>query len=207
MHHNTGKNTQTLEQVFTSLSRAPLTLNLAKCDFGKATAIYLGIQVGQGQLRPVEAKISSIKDVPVPTTRKACCSFVGMVGYYGSFCRDFSTIVQPLTNLLSPKSDWKWTSECQMAFNSVKTLLCSAPGLAAPDLPQPFKLEVHASAVGVSVVILQEDADGVDNSVCYFSHKFNKYHYRYSTIEKEVLALLFALQYFEVYVGSSCGLH
>ncbi|KAK5890792.1 hypothetical protein CesoFtcFv8_014278 [Champsocephalus esox] len=75
--------------------------------------------------------------------------------------------------------------------------------LAAPNLGKPFKLEVDASAVGAGAVLLQEDADGVDHPVCYFSRKFNKHQVRYSTIEKETLALLLALQHFEVYVGSS----
>ncbi len=50
---------------------------------------------------------------------------------------------------------------------------------------------------------MQEDEDGIDHPVCYFSRKFNKHQLNYSTIEKEALALLMALQYFEVYIGSS----
>ena len=126
-----------------------------------------------------------------------------MAGYYRSFCRNFSTVVLPLTTLLSPKTDFVWTPECQHAFESVKSLLSHAPVLAAPDLSRPFKLEVDASAGGAGAVLLQEDAGGVDHPVCYFSRKFNKHQVRYSTIEKETLALLLALQHFEVYVGSS----
>ncbi len=66
-----------------------------------------------------------------------------------------------------------------------------------------FKLEVDASAVGAGAVLLQEDEDGIDHPVCYFSRKFNKHQVNYSTIEKEALALLMALQYFDVYIGSS----
>lgn len=87
-----------LDQVFTRQ-------NLAKCDFGKGTVTYLGRQVGQGQVCPVEAKVSAITDCPVPPTRKALRQFLGMTGYYRSFCRNFSTTVHPLTNLLSPRVD------------------------------------------------------------------------------------------------------
>lgn len=62
---------------------------------------------------------------------------------------------------------------------------------------------VDASGVGAAAILLQEDAEGVDHPVCYFSRKFNKHQLNYSTIEKETLALLLALQHFEVYVGSS----
>lgn len=194
---------QILEQVFTRLAQASLTLNLAKCEFGKATVTYLGKQVGQGQVRPVEAKVAAVTECAVPATRSALRRFLGMAGYYRSFCRNFSTVAQPLTNLISPKVDFVWTHECQHAFECVKTLLSHAPVLAAPNLSKPFTLEVDASAVGAGAVLLQEDADGVDHPVCYFSRKCNKHQVRYSTIEKETLALLLALRHFEVYVGSS----
>ncbi|KAL1279986.1 hypothetical protein QQF64_014586 [Cirrhinus molitorella] len=78
-----------------------------------------------------------------------------------------------------------------------------APVLSAPDVSRPFQLEVDASAVGEGAVLLQEGADGVVHPVSYFSAKFNHHQNHYSTIEKETLALLLALQHFEVYVGGS----
>lgn len=158
-----------LEQVFTRLAQASLTLNLAKCEFGKATVTYFGRQVGQGQMRAVDAKIAAINEWSVPTTRRALRSFLSMAGYYRSFCRNFSSTVHPLTTLLSPKVEFVWTPDCQHTFESVKSLLCHATMLAAPDLSRP--LEVDASAV-----------HGVNHPVCYFSHKFNKHQVKYSTI-------------------------
>lgn len=193
----------TLSEVFSRLAHANLTINLAKCEFGKATLTYLGRQVGQGQVRPVEAKVEAISSSPVPATRKALRSFLGLAGYYRAFCRNFSSVVEPLTRLLSPKVDFVWTPECQVAFDSAKSLLCHAPVLAAPEFSKPFKLEVDASAVGAGAVLLQEDVEGIDHPVCYFSKKYNRHQLNYSTIEKETLALLLALQHFEVYVGSS----
>ncbi|KAL6486740.1 hypothetical protein MHYP_G00061320 [Metynnis hypsauchen] len=89
------------------------------------------------------------------------------------------------------------------AFESVKSLLCSSPVLAAPNFARAFKLEVDASCTGAGAVLLQEDSRGIDHPVCYFSKKFAKHQLAYSTIEKEALALLLALQHFEVYLGSS----
>ncbi len=126
-----------------------------------------------------------------------------MVGYYRNFCKNCSTVVTPLTNLLSPKQTFAWTEECQLAFENVKALMCNSPVLAGPQFKRAFKLEVDASAVGAGAVLLQEGADGVDHPVCFFSRKFNKHQINYSTIEKETLALLLALQFFEVYLGSS----
>jgi hypothetical protein len=144
----------------------------------RRTVTYLGRQVGQGQVRPVDAKVQAITECPVPPTRRALRRFLGMAGYCRSFCRNFSTVTHPLTNLLSPKVDFVWTPECQQAFESAKALLSNTPVLAAPDLTRPFRLEVDASAGGAGAVLLQEDAEGVDHPVCYFSRKFNKHQVR-----------------------------
>ncbi|KAL2097351.1 hypothetical protein ACEWY4_006558 [Coilia grayii] len=197
---------QLITTVFTRLRDASLTLNLAKCEFGKATVTYLVKQVGQGQVRPVEAKIQAIVEFPTPKTKRGVRRFLGMAGYYRSFCRNFSDVVLPLTNLLRNTVNFVWSSECEAAFDNTKALLCSSPVLAAPTFDQPFKLEVDcddASATGAGAVLLQEGSDGLDHPICYFSKKFLKHQVNYSTIEKEALALLLALQHFEVYVGST----
>ena len=77
------------------------------------------------------------------------------------------------------------------------------PVLVAPNFKARFKLTVDASDVGAGAVLLQEDSEGVDHPICYFSKKFNKHQRNYSTVEKETLALLLALQHFEVYLNPS----
>lgn len=96
-----------------------------------------------------------------------------------------------------------WNFNCQIAFDYLKNLLCSSPVLAAPDFTKPFKLEVDASGPSVGAVLLQEDDHGIEHTVCFYYKKFNRHQLNYSTIEKEALALLLALQQFEVYIGSS----
>ncbi|KAL1254353.1 hypothetical protein QQF64_016582 [Cirrhinus molitorella] len=168
-----GEHLSVLHAVFSRLRDAYLTLNLAKCVFGQATVVYLGKQVGQGEVKPVEEKVVAITKFPVPTARRELRRFLGMVGYYRNFCKNFSTVVTPLTNLLSPKQHFLWTNECQIAFETVKALLCNSPVLAAPRFDVPFKLEVDASAVGAGAVLLQEDVDGVEHPVCFFSFRVN----------------------------------
>ncbi len=175
--------------VFDHLQAFSLTLNLAKWC--------------QGEVRPIAAKVQAIVQFPAPTTKRQLRRFLGMAGYYRGFCKNVSDVVLPLTNLLCQHRDYVWSSECQQAFESVKSLLCSTPVLSAPNFSTSFKLEVDASATGAGAVLLQEDVHGIDHPVCYFSQIFLKHQLIYSTIEKEALALLLALQYFEVYVGSS----
>ena len=151
----------------------------------------------------VRAKVQAIDDYAPPPTKKALMRFLGLVGYYRCFCRNFSTVVAPLTNLLKSKVEYVWSPECQSAFQNVKALICNAPVLAAPQWDRVFKLEVDASAVGAGAVLLQADDLGVDKPVCFFSRKFNKHQLNYSVIEKETLALILSLQHFSVYVSSS----
>lgn len=194
-----------IRALFQRLVAATLTVNLAKCEFAQATVVYLGKVVGQGKVRPVNAKVVAIENFPPPTTKKELMRFLGMIGYYRGFCCNFSTVVSPLTNLLKGTAKFVWSAECHQAFQNAKLLLSSAPVLAAPKLDQPFQLQVDASQVGAGAVLLQSDENGVDKPVCYFSRKFNKHQFNYSVIEKEALALIWALQHFEVYVGG--GLH
>lgn len=167
--------------MFARLIDANLTLNLAKCDFGWATVTCLGRQVGQGQVRPVKAKMSVILSCPIPSTRKALCCLLGMARYH--FCPNFATVVHPLTNLLSSKVEFVWTPECQHAFDSVKLLLTHAPVLGAPDFIKLFKLDVDASG-GAEAVLFQTDENGVDRPVSCVSKKFSAHRAKYLTMEK-----------------------
>lgn len=192
-----------LSTVFRRLSEANLTINLAKCEFGQATVVYLGKVVGRGQVRPVQSKVEAILNYPPPTTRRELRRFLGMVGYYRSFCKNSSAFASPLTDLLSSKVTYNWTPRSQAAFESVKALLTTAPVLAAPDFSRPFSIAVDASDLGAGAVLLQQDRDGLEHPVCFFSRKFNCHQRAYSTIEKEALALVLAFQHFEVYVGGA----
>ena len=75
--------------------------------------------------------------------------------------------------------------------------------LKSPDFSEPFKLAVDASDIGVGAVLLQNDSFGIEHPVAYFSKKLNDCQKKYSTVEKETLSLILAIQHFEVYVSSS----
>ena len=192
-----------IERFFQIMREAKLTINLMKSEFGKATVKYLGHIVGQGQVRPLDAKIQTIVKYPIPTSRKELARFLGMAGYYRNFCLNFSEIAAPLTNLLSKKVKFVWTDDCQLAFDKVKLLLKKSPVLKSPDYEKPFKLIIDSSDVGTGSVLVQEASDGLDHPVSYFSKKFLKYQKNYSVVEKETLGLVLALEHFDVYLGST----
>ena len=75
----------------------------------------------------------------------------------------------------------------------------------SPDFTKPFKLAVDASNIGAGAVLIQDDDRGIHHPVCYFSKKFNNAQKRYCTTEKELLALILALQYFDIYIAAAGG--
>jgi len=172
----------------------------------QATVTYLGKIVGQGKVCPIHVKVLAIQAFPVPSTKRELLRFLGMAGYYRGFCANFASVVAPLTELLKIDVKYVWSPLCQQAFNQVKCLLSSAPVLAAPRLDQPFQLQVDASDVGAGAILLQTDESGEERPISYFSKKFKVYQKHYSVIEKEALALIWALQHFDVYVESGSSL-
>lgn len=190
-------------EVFERLKAANLTVNLGKSDIAHATVKYLGKVIGQGKVLPVSAKVEVILNFPVPSTRKELKRFLSMAGYCRAFCRNFAEVVSPLTHITSPKIPFQWTPDCQKAFDKAKALLANAPVLKAPDFSQPFALYTDASDLGVGAVLVQNDESEVEHPVAFFSKKLSPCQVRYSTIEKETLALVLALEHFEIYVSTS----
>ena len=139
---------KTIREFFERLTKAKLTINLAKSEFCHATLTFLGHVVGQGQVKSVEAKVKAITDFPVPTCKRQLMRFLGMAGYYRKFCDNFSVIAEPLTNLLSKRTKFIWTNDCQKAFDILKAILKNEPVLLAPNFAKEFKLAVDASDTG-----------------------------------------------------------
>ena len=94
-----------------------------------------------------------------------------MSGYYRTFCDNLTVIADPLTNLLSKRTKFIWTYDCQQAFDILKAILKNEPVLLAPNFASEFKLAVDSIDTGAGSVLMQEDGNGVDHPVSYFSKK------------------------------------
>lgn len=188
-----------LRELFERLDEANLTVNLRKCRFGASSITYLGHEVGQGKVRPIESKITPILNLPRPQSRKELRRMLGMANFYKKFCKNFSSVAAPLTALTSEKIKFQWNDACEDAFVAIKMLLTSHPVLRAPDMSRPFKLTVDASDVGIGGC-LSQNFDGTDCPISFFSQKLNVHERRYSTIEKECFALVRSLNHFAVYL-------
>ena len=192
-----------LTLLFQKLTEAKLTINLNKCTFCRATIEYLGHIVGSGAVKPVNAKVKAIQDFPTPKTRKQLRSYIGMAGYYRRFCKDFSIVACPLTNLLKKQTKFDWSQECEHAFMEIKDLLTKAPVLVSPNYTKPFKIMVDACKQGMGAVISQVGDDSLEHPISFCSKKFLPYQVNYSCIEQELLGLILSLKHFDYYIHGS----
>ena len=182
---------------------ANITLNLGKCVFANAEITFLGFVIGRGRLLPKDRNIKAIKSLPTPTCKRDIQKILGVVGYFRRFVPNFSSISEPLTNLLHKNVKFNWSKECNDAFDLLKAIMCNPPVLKLPNFDKSFKLAIDASGIGIGAVLFQEDENRIDHPICYYSKKLNACQKNYSTIEKEAFALISSVKYFSVYL--ECG--
>ena len=91
---------QRIKALFERLTAAKLTVNLVKSEFSWAEIVFLGHVVGCGRVKPLTAKVEAVRDFPIPKSKQDLMRFLGMAGFYRRFCKSFSTLVAPLTDLL-----------------------------------------------------------------------------------------------------------
>ena len=112
-----------IRQFLVRLRQAQLTVNLTKSEFGQACITYLGHVVGKGGIKPIEAKVEAIMNFPTPASKSQLMRFLGMVGFYRKFCKNFAMVVEPLTRLLQKRYKFTWEYNQQKAFERVTMLL------------------------------------------------------------------------------------
>ncbi|KAI5323844.1 hypothetical protein L3X38_032917 [Prunus dulcis] len=120
-------------------------------------------------------------------------------GFYRRFIQDFSKIARPMCNLLAKDMDFVFDQDCENAFNAVKKMLTTAPIIIPPDWSLPFELMCDASDYAVGAVLGQR-VDKKPHAIYYASRTLNNAQLNYSTTEKELLAVIFALEKFRSYL-------
>lgn len=184
------------------ICKAGLTIRPDKCQLGMAEVQYLGHRVGGGTMKPEPAKVQAIHDWPTPQTKKQIMSFLGTASYYRKFVPNFSTVAKPLTDLTRKNSPRMihWTPACDSAFQQLKSALASNPVLAAPDYKKCFVVQTDASTYGLGAVLSQVNEAGEEHPIAFISRKLLDREVAYATIEKECLAIVWALKKLQPYL-------
>ncbi|GFW84672.1 retrovirus-related Pol polyprotein from transposon 297 [Trichonephila clavipes] len=191
-----------IDIVLGRLRKAGLKVKPSKCKFAQEEVLFLGHRIGSGSRSPSDLKIKAIADFPRPTAKTQVRSFLGLVGYYSHYIPNYSTIVSPLTDALKgkiKKEKITWDEKCGKAFEELKAKLVSQLILFAPDFATDFILQTDASEVGAGVVLSQR-IEGEEHPIVFLSKKFSKAERNYSTVERELAAIIFGLKRLKHYL-------
>uniref|UniRef100_A0A131XKF8 RNA-directed DNA polymerase n=1 Tax=Hyalomma excavatum TaxID=257692 RepID=A0A131XKF8_9ACAR len=193
--------TDTLECFFRQVRRGHLTIKPSKSEIGSTSVKFLGHIVGHGVLRPQLETLEKIQAAKRPHTKKEVRSFLGLTGYYRDFVPNYSHVSHPLTELTRKRAPNKviWEQRHQEVFDELRGLLSTGPILRSPDLQKTFILRTDASSTSVGAVLMQ-NYERTLHPVAYASRKLLPRETRYSTVEREGLALVWAVQKFHIYL-------
>ncbi|KAL7297542.1 hypothetical protein TKK_0009902 [Trichogramma kaykai] len=187
---------QHIKLIFEELKQFNLKMQLDKSEFLRKEVPFLGHIITSDGIKPNPEKIKAIVEYPIPKTQKEIKAFLGLSGYYRKCIKDYAKITKPLTNALRKGEaiNIKETNYIE-AFNKCKELITNAPILQYPDFDKKFHITSDASNVAVGAVLSQEG-----HPISFFSRTLNSAEQNYSTIEKELLAIVEACRHFRSYV-------
>ncbi|KAI5752219.1 hypothetical protein M8J77_014983 [Diaphorina citri] len=189
-----------LKAVLDRLRSFNLKIQIDKTNFLCKEVAFLGHLVTPSGVKPNPDKINAVKNYPIPKNTKQLKGFLGLLGYYRKFIKNFAGLTKPLTMRLKKDAvinvkDQDYV-EC---FEICKNLLINDPILQYPDFTQKFILTTDASNVAIGAV-LSQGTIGKDLPVAYASRTLNEHEQNYSTIERELLAIVWATRYFRPYL-------
>ncbi|PIK33240.1 hypothetical protein BSL78_29946 [Apostichopus japonicus] len=183
--------------VLKTLRQEELYANLKKCTFCTDKLVFLGFVVSSQGLQVDEEKIRAIQEWPTPGNISQVRSFHGLASFYRRFVPNFSSIASPLTAVVKKNVGFSWGEAQEKAFKALKDSLTHAPVLVLPDFNKTFEVECDASGIGIGAVLTQGG-----RPVAYFSEKLGGASLNYPTYDKELYALVRALETWQHYLLS-----
>ena len=192
-----------LETCFDRLRQANLTLKPNKCSFVTKSVNYLGHVISKDGILPNPDKTKVIDTFPAPKNQKEVRRLLGLTNYYKRFCKNYSTIVAPLNNLLKLDTEWDWSDECNNAFVTLKKFLTSPPLLSYPDTSKEFILTTDASLTAIGYILSQKDDMGRERVIEYGGRAIRKAEKSYTVTELECLAVLEGIKTYNVYLADA----
>ena len=191
-----------LETVLHRCIEKNLVLNWEKCHFMVNQGKVLGHIISKKGIEVDKAKIGMISKLPSPTNVKTVRQFLGHAGFYRRFIMDFLKIAKPLYKLLERDAKFLGDEDCQRSFEELKAHPTTAPIVRAPNWQLPFEVICDASDLAIGVVLGKREG-GKPYVVYYVSKTLNEAQRNYTTTDKELLAVIYALDKFRAYLVGS----
>ena len=180
-------------KVFDICRKASLYLKASKCEFERDSLLFLGFIISNNGVSTDPDKVKAVQEFPVPTNLTESRSFIGLVSYYRQFVENFSKIASPITELTKKGCPFVWDEAQQTAFQRLKDMLSNAPVLAHYNPSYETLVQTDASFFGWGFIISQINPETrQEHPVAIESGRFTGPQIRYTTSEKEFLAIVFA---------------
>ncbi|CAH8624689.1 unnamed protein product [Dicrocoelium dendriticum] len=187
---------QRLAEVLVRIQSYGFRIREDKCTFFTPTIKFLGFIFSKDGRRPDPENIRAIQKMPPPVDLQSLRSFCGLISHYSAFLPELHRLRAPLNKLLSKGQTWNWTPECQTVFERVKSLLASDLLLTHFDPSREIVLATDASSLGIGAVVSHTFPDGSQKAIAHAARTLTKAERNYSQIEKEALAIVFAVKKF-----------
>eukprot|EP00253_Pinus_taeda_P020082 PITA_20082 len=160
--------------------------------------IVLGHHISRDGIKVDKSKVEVISKLPIQIFQKYVRSFLGFTGYYRRFIENFTKIASPLFKLLTKDCEFKWGTDCQSTFETLKTRISEAPILRGPNWKLPFHISTDASDTALGAVLGQKYL--VPYAIYYTSKNLTPTELNYTVSEKEFLAVAHAINKFRHYI-------
>ena len=179
-----------VRMVLEKLRQAGLYAKPEKCLFSVEEVTFLGYLISPHGIRMDPKKVEAVTSWPTPLSQHDIQVFLGFANFYRKFINEYSRVVTPLTSLLKKGVTFRWSSEAQKAFRSLKEAFTTAPILRHFDRTRPAILEADASNEALGGTVSQYDDDGVLHPCAFHSRKFTPAEGNYEIYDKEMLAIV-----------------
>ena len=162
--------------------------------------VFLGHKLTREGVVPNKSLIEAVKNYGRPKNAKNVKQYLGLINFYRRFIPNLAKISVPLVNLTRKNQKFKWSSEEEKAFQQLKCCLLKSPVLIYPDLQKDFVIHADASDFAIGAVLGQLDDNNDMQAIAYMSRKLNDVESRYSTTDRELLSIVYAVKQFHPYI-------
>ena len=171
-----------------------MTLKKEKLELRQTKKTFHGHVLTTDGIKPDPVKIKAIQEMPAPKDVKAVSRLNGMVNYLSRFLPRLAEVMEPIRRLTHKNEKWSWGDEQEAAFQAVKELISKAPVLTYFKSEEPLVVQCDSSQYGLGAALLQNG-----KPIDFRSRSLTDAEQRYAQIEKELLAVVFAMERFNDY--------